>query len=180
MLVVEFLALLGFWFALSGRFEPLFVVIGVVTAAVVTALSHRLTLAVKDLRLPSTSVGELVRLVPRAVVYGAWLTSRAVVAGLQIIQLVLRPRLDLDPCVIRFRTELQSAAARTVFTNSISLVPGTLTVDLEGPNVVVHALFPEALDDVISGSLQNRVARLVGEGPQPPVDASLIEKEALS
>lgn len=175
VVVAEFLVLLAFWFALSRRFEPLFIVLGVVTAAGVTALGQRLSAATHssgDLRV---SAGDLVRLAPRAVGFAVWLTGRAVVAGAQVAWLALSPRLEMTPCVLRFRTELHSSVARTVFTNAISLVPGTLTVDLDGADVVVHALSPGAVDDLISGQLQNRVARFTGEAPQPPVDASLVE-----
>lgn len=178
--VVEFLALVGFWFALSGRFEPVFVVLGVLTAAVVTLLSRRLAPPAPTGGTAELSAGELLRLVPRAVGFALWLAGRAVAAGVQVAWLAVVPHARLSPCVLRFDTELSTPTARTALTNAISIVPGTLTVDLDGARVVVHALSPAAVEDLTSGRLQNRVARLVGEGPQPPVDPASIDREGLS
>ena len=46
----------------------------------------------------------------------------------------------MDPCLIRFRTDLGTEAARVALANSITLTPGTITVSLDGDGLLVHAL----------------------------------------
>ena len=54
--------------------------------------------------------------------------------------MVLSPVIEVEPCLIRFRTDLRSEAARVALANSITLTPGTLTVFLEGKDFLIHAL----------------------------------------
>ena len=58
----------------------------------------------------------------------------------------------MEPCLVRFRTDLRTEPARVALANSITLTPGTLTVSLEGNDLLVHALDREmarGLDDSI-------------------------------
>jgi multicomponent Na+:H+ antiporter subunit E len=167
--VAQFLALLAFWQLLSWRLDPVYLAMGVVVAAGVTVATQRLTATIVHASRPSPPLRRVPVLAARFVTYGVWLVGRMLVAGVQIARLTLDPRLPIDPVELRFRTQLASPMARTVFTNSITLVPGTLTVDLDGEWVLVHALFPAAADDLVSGELANRVARLFDEPHQPPV-----------
>ena len=173
------IALFGFWQVLSWRLDPLFIVMGVVFAAAITLATQRLTATIVHDQRPSPPLRRLPVLMWRFVAYSGWILGRMVVAGVQIARITLSPRLPLDPVEFRFRTELASPMARTVFTNSITLVPGTLTVELEGQWVTVHALFPAAADDLVSGALQNRVARLFDEGPQPPATPTWLATPAV-
>ena len=171
--ILQFLCLFGFWQLLSWRADPLYITIGLLSAAAITAITGFLADTVYGSR-----VGHPLRRVPllvlRWLAFAGWLFSRMVVAGLQIARLSLDPKLPLDPVELKFRTELSSPLARTLFTNSITLVPGTLTVDLDGEWVYVHALFPSATDDLLSGALQNRIARLFDEPVQPPASPTWV------
>lgn len=170
--LLQFVALFGFWQVLSWRLDPLYVATGLVVAAGVTLLTQPLTATIVHGSRPAPALHRVPLLVWRFVTYLVWLVGRMLVAGVQIGRLSLDPKLPIDPVELRFRTELASPMARTVFTNSITLVPGTLCVDLDGEWVLVHALFPEAADDLLSGELQNRVAKLFDEPEQPAAVAT--------
>ncbi len=170
--LLQFVALFGFWQVLSWRLDPLYVATGLLVAAAVTLLTQPLTATIVHASRPAPALHRVPLLVWRFVTYLVWLVGRMLVAGVQIGRLSLDPKLPIDPVELRFRTELASPMARTVFTNSITLVPGTLCVDLDGEWVLVHALFPEAADDLLSGELQNRVAKLFDEPEQPPAVAT--------
>jgi multicomponent Na+:H+ antiporter subunit E len=101
---------------------------------------------------------------------------RILVASVQLAVIVLSPRMPLQPCTVRFRTSLTRPLARATLSNAISLVPGTLTVDIDGDLIVVHALSPHQLDDLVSGRLQNKVAAMFFEAPQSAVDPATIEE----
>lgn len=158
LVAVEFVILLAFWLVLSGHYDPLFIAMGVVSAALVTALTHRLVLAM----LGPGGRGLLdapLRLL-RIVEYGLWLLTRIVPSGVQIAYYVLHPRMPIEPGVLRFRTALRSQVARTALANSITLVPGTLTLRILGDEFVVHAFLPDSADDLIEGRMQRRIARV--------------------
>ena len=173
--VLQFVALYAFWLALSWRLDPVYLTIGAVSAALITLVSQRLTATYVHGDRPSPRAGHLPVLAWRFVSYGVWLLGRIVVAGGQIARTILSPSLPIDPVELRFRTDLASPLARAVLANSITLVPGTLTVDVDGDEFLVHALVPSAAEDLLSGELQNRVAGLFDEPPQPPVEATWVD-----
>ncbi len=153
---VQFLLLLVFWLLLSWRFDPVFLFMGVGSAALVTWLTLPLVTKVLGPDLGGPRV--LVRRSIAYAVYLAWIVGRIFPAGLQIAYHVLHPNLPIDPGVLRFRTTLHSPVARTILANSITLVPGTMTLEVDGDEFVVHAFIPSAADDLASAKLQNRIA----------------------
>jgi multicomponent Na+:H+ antiporter subunit E len=174
--LAQFVVLCAFWFALSGRSDPLFVVTGLVTAAAVTLVTTRLTrtsLRPDGARIPAS---RLPTAVVRALGFAAWMGWRILVASVQLAVIVLSPRMPLQPCTVRFRTSLTRPLARAPRSYAFSLVPGTLTVDIDGDLIVVHALSPHQLDDLVSGRLQNKVAAMFFEAPQSAVDPATIEE----
>jgi multicomponent Na+:H+ antiporter subunit E len=154
--LVQFLLLLAFWLLLSWRFDPVFLAMGVGSAALVTWLTHPLVTKAIGPDLGGPRV-----LLRRGFAYGVflvWLVGRIIPAGLQIAYHVMHPKLPIDPGVLRFRTTLRSPVARTMLANSITLVPGTMTLEVDGDEFIVHAFIPSAADDLASAKLQNRIA----------------------
>jgi multicomponent Na+:H+ antiporter subunit E len=174
--VVQAAVLFAFWFALSGRTDPLFLVTGAITAIGVTAITSQITAVCLRPDADSVAIHRIPLAIVRTIAFVLWMAGRILVASVQLARIVLSPKMPIDPCSVRFRTELRSPLARTTLTNSISLVPGTLTVDIEGSEILVHALSPHQVDDLVSGRLQNKIAGIFLEGPQPALDPSLIER----
>lgn len=175
--VVQFLVLFAFWITLSGRFEPLFLGLGVLTALVVTALTHEIAGTCLRSDIAHLPAARIPLAVVRGVGFAGWMAGRVFVSSLQLAAIAVSPRMPLEPCVLRFHTELRSPLARTVLANSISLVPGTLTVDIDGDLFVVHALAPSQAEDLIEGRMQNRVAAVFLEAAQPGVDPANLQRE---
>jgi multicomponent Na+:H+ antiporter subunit E len=164
-----FASLLLFWFALSARLDPLFVAMGGASAAVVTWLTRDLVaVALGDWRPP----GRRLYRAWRAVLYIGWLIGRIVVASVQVAYLVLHPRVPLQPCLLRFRSTFRHPLARTILANSITLVPGTMTVRLRDGEYVVHALAPAAAGDLVSGRMQAMIGAVFLERPEPAPDVT--------
>lgn len=178
--VVQAVSLFAFWFALSGRIEPLFLVTGAIAAVVVTALTSSIVAVCLRPDREHVAIRQIPLALMRAVGFAVWMAGRILVASVQLAMIVLSPSMPLDPCSVRFRTELRSPLARATLANSISLVPGTLTVDIEGQEILVHALSPAQVQDLVTGRLQNKIARIFLEGPQPPLDLALVDRGDLS
>ena len=108
----------------------------------------------------------LLRLLPDALLYAAILVWEIIKANFAIIRLVLAPRIEAEPCLVRMRTGLKSEAARVALANSITLTPGTLTVELRGDSLLVHALdrkMAEGLSDSLFERLLLRMERRAGQ-----------------
>jgi multicomponent Na+:H+ antiporter subunit E len=162
--IVQFLLLLAFWLLLSWRLDPVFLAMGVGSAALVTWLTQPFVTKAIGPGLGGPRV--LLRRGFASGVYLVWLMGRIIPAGLQIAYHVLHPGLPIDPGVLRFRTTLHSPVARTLLANSITLVPGTMTLEVNGDEFVVHAFIPSAADDLASAKLQNRIADIFLEDHQ--------------
>lgn len=141
----------AFWLALSGSVAPLHLALGALSSAAVAWVN-------RDLEMVSVAT----RIAPRFLVYLPWLLKEIVVANIQVTRLVLDPRLPVDPVLVRFDTTLSGDLARTTFANSITLTPGTVTLDVEGPEFVVHAV-TRAMADLAGGAMERRIAAVFEE-----------------
>jgi len=154
--VVTFFIMFGVWIVLSGKFDLFHLSLGIFSCAIVAYLSA-------DLLRP-TMRGLLIMLV-RWVPYLLWLMKEIFKANLHITYLVFHPRMmDLiDPRIVKFRSKLEGDLALVTFANSITLTPGTVTVNVSPDgDFKVHAI-DKASGDPLPGEMETRVARAFGE-----------------
>ena len=74
------------------------------------------------------------------IVMGLGVLSIIVKANLAVLRLVMKPEIEVEPRLIRVPAEQRTDLGRSVFANSITLTPGTVTVDVEDDGFLVHAL----------------------------------------
>jgi len=99
----------------------------------------------------------------RIVWYFLWLVGRIVQSGFHLSVLILHPALPIDPKLIRYRTKLQEESGIVLLGNSITLTPGTITVEVNSQDLVVHAMDDKSAHDVTSLHMDQRIAGLFGE-----------------
>jgi multicomponent Na+:H+ antiporter subunit E len=167
-LLLHWLALFAFWVALSGYFDPLHLGSGVLCTAAVALLSRELQMI--DLPAPAGARLHLAALPwHRIALYAVWLLREIAIANWQVVRIVLDPRLPAKPALVRFRTSLVTDLGKTVFANSITLTPGTITVEVAGDEFVVHALVADEPMVAALHEMERRVhAALAGIEPPPP------------
>ncbi|WP_440991859.1 Na+/H+ antiporter subunit E [Haloarchaeobius baliensis] len=157
---------LGFYLTLGDPTRPFDVATGLVSATVVTLVTGRLTFAAEP------SVASLRRLA-RASVFVPYLLFAVVRANLAMAAVVLHPRLPIEPTVVSVPAP-RSRLGRALLANSITLTPGTLTVDVESDALVVHTLTAASRADLEAGALTRAVAWVLDEerpeeqGPETP------------
>lgn len=165
-LALQLTVLFVFWFILSGKLEAKYLILGLVSAALVTFVTQDLLEPEKTRRKKSPSPTPLKR-AGKVVSYWVWLSYEIIKANLQVAHLVLHPKLPIDPGLLRFRTRLQSKLGHIVLANSITLTPGTITVDLTDGTYLVHALVPEAAGSLLEAKMQSRLEAIFGEPEEP-------------
>lgn len=87
-------------------------------------------------------------------------------ANIGVMQLILSPKYEAEPTLVRFRTDLKSDIARVILANSITLTPGTITVTLEEDEYLVHCLdksMAEGMADSIFVQLLHHLEEKEGE-----------------
>ena len=85
----------------------------------------------------------LFQLAPLFIRYFWLLVTEIVKANLCVLKLILSPRLQPEPCLVHFTTDLPSGLSKVMLANSITLTPGTITVSVEGNEFLVHCLDEE-------------------------------------
>jgi multicomponent Na+:H+ antiporter subunit E len=89
--------------------------------------------------------------------YWFWLGGEIVKANIDVCRRILDPRLPISPRMIKVHATQQTELGRVTYANSITLVPGTVTVSVEGDMFTVHALTRETAEDLEGGELNRRV-----------------------
>jgi multicomponent Na+:H+ antiporter subunit E len=146
--------LFAFWLLLSGMFTPFLLTAGIGCSVTVALLAMRMELADRE--------GHPVHLAPAALAYWPWLVKEIVVSGWQVTRIILHPRLPVSPALVRFRPSQQTAVGLVTHANSITLTPGTITVEAAHDEFLVHALTLEAAQSLAGSEMDRRVRRLEG------------------
>jgi multicomponent Na+:H+ antiporter subunit E len=183
--VIQFGLLLGLWLLLSGHYDVFHISMGVFSALVVVLLNVRLRkyyffeeeLAEAKARMKDVFT---VRLrYGRVLFYIPWLIWQIVVASLQVAAVVLNPKMPIDPALLRFKTKLPNTSAKVILGNSITLTPGTITVQIKGDEFLVHALMDASSSGIVDDSLPGEVAKLYKKNPEQVVhDMKIIKSGA--
>jgi multicomponent Na+:H+ antiporter subunit E len=157
------LLLFAFWVVLSGKFDAFHLGIGAASAVCIALGTQPLLLRapaiVPDDRHPLTAISW-----GRFFLYVPWLAWQVVLSSLQVAWLVLHPKMPISPCIVQFDTPLPHELARLTLANSITLTPGTITLDVQGDTFIVHALTTSSAVELTprtgQGRMQHRVAFL--------------------
>jgi multicomponent Na+:H+ antiporter subunit E len=95
-----------------------------------------------------------------ALSYLPWLIGRILKSGFHVSRLILSPSLPIAPRFIRHQTMLESDTELVVLGNSITLTPGTITVEVAPGELLVHAIDEASCADLADGVLDSKVGRV--------------------
>ena len=147
------LVLIGVWVLLSGIIEPLLLCLGVASGLAVAWLKARADRRDRDPVYFALRVGRLPG-------YLLWLSWEIVKSNVDVSRRILSPSLPIAPAVRWLPASQRSELTRVIYADSITLTPGTLSIDLEDGAVEVHALNEGFLDELERGEMDSRVCRL--------------------
>ena len=143
------------WLLWSGHYSfyhTLVLAMGLLSCAFVVYLAGRLSIVDEE--------GHPIHLIWGLVFYIPWLLWAIFKANIDVAKRILNPRLPIAPRIVRVTGTQKTDLCRVIFANSITLTPGTVSLDLDEEDIVVHALTKEAADDVQSGDMDHRVTTL--------------------
>jgi len=151
--LVTFFIMLVFWLLISGMYDTFHLVVGVFCCFLVTVFSHDL------LFYGHPDAAWLVDIL-KVMAYFPWLFYQIVLASVEITYIVLHPRMleIIDPRLVRFRTRLRNTLSRVTLAQSITLTPGTITVNMSGNEFTVYALTQSSAEG-LPGEMETRIAR---------------------
>jgi multicomponent Na+:H+ antiporter subunit E len=156
-LILQASLLAAIWLILSGKFQPIYYFWGAVSIALVLWMSNHLHTIPYAANEPC---GSTKIIIPRLIAYIVWLVWQIVKSGVYVAYVVLHPKMPIQPMIVRFTSRQPNVLARVILGNSITLTPGTLTLDIEGSHFTVHALTRDTEEDLVNGEMESNVARL--------------------
>jgi multicomponent Na+:H+ antiporter subunit E len=148
--------LFAFWVLLSGKFDSFHLTLGVLCSVLVGYLFH-------DLLFVNVRAGDMRVIAARFVKYIPWLIEQIVLSNLHVARLALSPKMPINPQVMRFKSKLETDISLVTLANSITLTPGTITMDIKDNEFYVHALSQKVADDLNAGEMEDRVAHIFME-----------------
>lgn len=93
--------------------------------------------------------------------YLLWLCKEIVVSSFDVLKRVWQPVPDISPSLAWIPTTQRTDLARTLFANSITLTPGTVTVLVEKHRLAVHALCSSGIDALCEGGMDRHVLEAI-------------------
>lgn len=149
------LTLFVFWLLLSGIYTPFLVVAGLGASLAVALLAARMEIADRE--------GHPVHFTRAAFGYWPWLVKEIALSGWQVARIILHPGLPISPTLVRFKPSQTSTVGLVTHANSITLTPGTITVEAGHDGFLVHALTRAGAAGVVESEMDRRVSRLEGK-----------------
>lgn len=148
-------ALYGFWLLLSGYFHDLFLLAaGAGSALCVVLLSRRMRIVDRE--------GHPIQMIASVILYWPWLIKEILKCAWDVSRIILDPRLPISPVLIRFKPTQKSQVGLATHANSITLTPGTITVEATPNEFLVHGLTRSAGEGVIDSEMDRRVSAIEG------------------
>lgn len=150
-------ALAVFWLGLSGHYN--FPILHFGGFALLFTLWFTVRLAILDRETsPYFRFFQLIG-------YWTWLMIEVVKANLVVIRASVAAEPDIEPVMVRVKTRCKSDLAKVIFANSITLTPGTVTVDVEGDELLVHALYASEAEPGAFDEMDRRASQAIdGKG----------------
>ena len=142
------------WLLFSGHYDRLLLSLGFASTLVAVAIALRMDIVDRETYPVPLNL--------RALTYWLWLAGEVIKANLDVARRILSPSLPISPNVVLVKASQRTDLGRVTYGNSITLTPGTITIDLEGDTLEVHALTRKAAEVLQLGEMDRRVTEMEG------------------
>jgi len=160
--------LFGFWVLLNGRWTTEIAVVGIIVCAALYAFM------VAFMGYSPKQELKIARRIPRIIGYFIYLITEITKSSIATIKLIWSPDMEIQPRVTSFHTRLKSDPGKVILANSITMTPGTITVDVRDDLFLIHCL-DESFDVGQDGfEMEDRILLLE---KSKATDTSASEKE---
>ena len=126
--------LFGFWVLLNGKWTTEIAIVGVIVCAALYAFM------VTFMGYSPKKEWQLALRLPRIISYFIYLVKEIFLSSWGTMVLIWSPEKEIEPRVTSFHTRLKTDAGKVVLANSITMTPGTITVDVQDDLFLIHCL----------------------------------------
>ena len=137
-----FLFFVGMWIVFNGRFTIEILIFGIVLSAALYLFTW------KVLGYGPKQEKEVLKKSGKMVLYGLLVFKEIIKANWGVLKIVLNPKSKIEPKMVYFKTDLKKDTSKVALANSITLTPGTITVNVSDDVFCVHAMDASMADGI--------------------------------
>jgi len=151
VLAIAYSALLfTLWLLLSGHYDPLLLGLGLTSVALTVFLMKRMNLLDHE-ALPS-------HLFSRLPVFFVYIFREIVKSNMDVLKRIMTfSGKSISPQLIEIELPQKTNLGRVIYANSITLTPGTVSVEMTRDKLMVHTLTREAARELSTGDMAKAI-----------------------
>ena len=150
--IILSISLSVFWLLNSEHSTDYMLSLGVISIAFVVYIAHRMDVVDHE--------SQPVHLTLKIPAYYTWLIKEIIRSNLVVVKHIWLGNKSISPVFANITASQKTEIGKVIYANSITLTPGTVSVNLEGDRIMVHALLEESIKDLESGEMDRRVVQL--------------------
>ncbi|TDG13022.1 sodium:proton antiporter [Seongchinamella unica] len=139
------------WLLWSGLFKPLLIGLGLFSCLLSLWLAKRMGFFRHAMPLQAML---------RLPALWWWVLKEVVKSSLEVTRVILTPSLPIQPGLVELTSSEKTDTGKVILGNSITLSPGTVTIDMDEDQLLVHCLTRDSAAGLRSGEAERRIARL--------------------
>jgi multicomponent Na+:H+ antiporter subunit E len=149
--IVSLIAFITLWVGLTGVHDEVQLIIFMFAAPLLAFI-----FALRLKLLPGKNVFKF-----SAIFYIIWLLKEIFMSSIAVVRISCRKNLGIQPILEPIKSIQNTDIGLVTYANSITLTPGTVTLSIEGNNLLVHALDLQFMKDLQEGEMDNRVKKII-------------------
>ncbi len=153
-LTTSFIFCLFLWLLWSGMYQPLMLILGVASCLLVAWVTSQLQVVDSSER-PLLIFARMIGYVP-------WIGLEIIKSNIDVAKRIWARDMPISPTIVTVPATQKTALGLVIHANSITMTPGTLSIDVEPGLIEVHALTADSIPDLKNGEMDRRVTRLEG------------------
>lgn len=144
--------LMVLWLGNSGYYSPLLLSLGALSVVFAVWVSHRMDVIDHE--------SQPLHLSGHILFFYCWLVVKIILSNIDVVKRIWLGNKSISPCVARLPLSQETDMGKVIYANSITLTPGTVSMDIGGGTVLVHALTAENMAELKGDEMNRRVSDL--------------------
>ncbi|MDH5786578.1 MAG: Na+/H+ antiporter subunit E [Chromatiales bacterium] len=149
-IIILSLSLALFWLVNSGHYSPLMLSFGLISIILAVSIAHKMDVVDHE--------AQPIHLTTRLPAYFLWLTREIVASNLLVVKHIWLGNHSISPTFATITASQRTDMGKVIYANSITLTPGTVTVEMKDDKFLVHALLETSIKDLEAGEMDRRVS----------------------
>lgn len=150
------LILFGTWLILSGYYTMLLIALGILSVAISITIALRMDLIDRE--------SHPIHLFLRIPGYWLWLLVQIIKSNIDVSKTILGLGNSPSQSVLKVQAPQSEEISQVIYANSITLTPGTVTIELDNGEITVHALTRASAADLQNGEMGRKIKKLEAGG----------------